>query len=77
MPEIEKFVEFWGGIWKKNERTPNMPWMEEVKRLFSENFTVVNEFNINSEGLKKEINKRKSWTAPGIDGILTFGGKSL
>ena len=46
MPEIEKFVEFSGGIWEKNERTPNMPWMEEVKRLLSENVTVVNEFNI-------------------------------
>ena len=77
MPEIEKFVEFWGGIWEKNERTPNMSWMEEVKRLLSENVTVVNEFNINSEGLKKEISKRKSWTAPGIDGIQNFWWKKL
>ena len=54
-----------------------MPWMEEVKRLLSENVTVVNEFNINSEGLKKEISKRKSWTAPGIDGIQNFWWKKL
>ena len=32
MPEIEKFIKFWVGIWEKNERAPNMPWMEEVKR---------------------------------------------
>ena len=38
---MKKFVEFWGGIWEKNERTPNMPWMEEVKMLLSENVTVV------------------------------------
>ena len=25
MPEMEKFVEFWGGIWDREERTPNMP----------------------------------------------------
>ena len=25
MPEIEKFVKFWGGIWEKNERIPSMP----------------------------------------------------
>ena len=25
MPEIEKFVELWGSIWKKNKRTQNMP----------------------------------------------------
>ena len=26
MSEMEKFVEFWGGIWEQNELTPNMPW---------------------------------------------------
>ena len=24
MPEMENFVEFWGGIWKRGEKTPNM-----------------------------------------------------
>ena len=28
MTEMEKFVEFWGGIWEREENTPNMPWME-------------------------------------------------
>ena len=51
--------------------------MEEVKRFLSENVTVVNEFNINSEGLKKEISKRKSWTAPGIDGMQNVWWKKL
>ena len=43
MPEIEKFVGFWGGIWggggggrererEREERTPHMPWMEEIRR---------------------------------------------
>ena len=31
MPEMQIFVEFWGGIWEQNEPTPNMPSMEEVK----------------------------------------------
>ena len=30
IPEIEKFVESWGGIWEKEERTPEVPWMEKV-----------------------------------------------
>ena len=25
MPEMEKFVEFWGGIWEREEVTPNVP----------------------------------------------------
>ena len=37
MPEMEKFVEFWGGIWERErerereERTQYMPWMEEIR----------------------------------------------
>ena len=30
MPEIHKFVKFWGGIWERDDRTPNMSWMEEI-----------------------------------------------
>ena len=41
MPEIEKFVKFWGGIWEKKERTPNISWMEEVKRLLVEKVTIM------------------------------------
>ena len=77
MPEIEKFVEFWGGIWEKNERTPNMPWMEKVKRLLGEKVTLINEFDFDTEKLTKEINKRKSWTAPGIDAVQNFWWKKL
>ena len=56
MPEIEKFVKFWGGIWKKNKRTPNI---EEVQRLLDEKFTVINEFGINTEKLTNEIQQKK------------------
>ena len=31
MSEMEKFVEFWGGIKEREEMTPNMPWMEVVQ----------------------------------------------
>ena len=77
MPQIEKIVEFWGGIWEKNERTPNMPWMEKVKRLLGEKVTLINEFDFDTEKLTKEINKRKSWTAPGIDVVRNFWWKKL
>ena len=32
IPKMQKFVEFWGGIWEREERTPNMPWMEQIRR---------------------------------------------
>ena len=36
IPEIETFVELWGGIWKKEERTPEMPWMEKSAKRSDE-----------------------------------------
>ena len=75
MPEIEKFVEFWGGLWERNARTLNIPLMKEMRRLLGE--TVINEFDIDTKKLKKEINKRKSWTVPGINGVQNFWWKKL
>ena len=37
-----------------------MPWIEVLTRLLSEKVTVINEFDIDTEKLKKEINERKS-----------------
>ena len=77
MPEMEKFVEFWGGIWEQNEPMPNMLWMEEVKAELSEKANIVSQFEITEEKLRKETSKRKNWTAPGIDGIQNYWWKSL
>ena len=72
IPEMEKFVEFWGGIWEREERTPSMPWMEEIRRQLNEKVNQVNEFNITFEKGKKEVAKRKGWAAPGIDEIQNY-----
>ena len=77
MPEMEKFVEFWGSIWEQNEPTPNMPWMEEVKAELSEKANIVSQFEITEEKLRKETSKRKNWTAPGIDGIQNYWWKKF
>ena len=77
MPEMEKFVEFWGGIWERNEPTPNMPWMEKVKAELNEKVNNVKEFKITEDKLKKETAKRKNWTAPGVDGIQNFWWKKF
>ena len=77
MPEMEKFVEFWGGIWEQNEPTPNMPWMEEVKAELSEKANIVSQFKITEEKLRKETSKRKNWTSPGINGIQNYWWKKF
>ena len=60
VPEIDKFAYFWGGIWGQQEQTPNMPWTEEVKRQLVQKVSLVNEFEIKSKNLHKEVAKRKS-----------------
>ena len=77
MPDMEKFVEFWGSIWEQNEPMPNMPWIKEVKAELSEKANIVSQFEITEEKLRKETSKRKNWTAPGIDGIQNYWWKKF
>ena len=46
MPEMDKFVDFWGGIWERKERTPYMPWMEEIGRRLRQKINSVNDFTV-------------------------------
>ena len=59
MPEMDKFIEFWGGVWKRRENTLHMPWMEEVKMQLNAKVTSVNDFNISLETVRKEVAERK------------------
>ena len=77
IPEIEIFVKFWEGIWEKEGKTPNMPWMEEIRRQLNVKLNEVNEFNITFAKVKKEVAKRKEWTAWCIDGIQNYWCKKL
>ena len=81
VPEMEKSIEFWGGTWKRErereERTPYMLWMEEIRRQLNEKVSQVNEFNVTFEKVKKEVAKKKGWTAPGIENIQNYWWKKL
>ena len=77
MSEMDKFIEFWGGRWERRENTPHMPWIEEVKMQLNAMVTSVNDFNMSLETVRKEVAKRKGWTASGIDGIQNFGWKKF
>ena len=72
---MEMFVELWAGMWEKDEKTPEMPWMEKVKIELREKMQNVNEFTITENKVVAEIRKRKNWTAPGIDGIQNYQWK--
>ena len=76
-PEMEKFTEFWGGIWEKEEVTPMLPWMDNVKEELKASINTVKEFTIEEERLIKIARKRKNWTSPGINGIQNYWWKKF
>ena len=59
IPEMAEFVKFWGHIWEKDDRTPEMPWMESVSKQLRDKITSVKEFNITVENHGKETKKGK------------------
>ena len=41
MPKMNMFVKFLRGIWEKDDRTPNMPWIEKIREELKEKITSV------------------------------------
>ena len=61
---MEKFVKFWGDLWEKDDRVPEMPQMKSVIEQLRDKITSVKEFNITLETLENETKESKNWTAP-------------
>ena len=76
-PNIENLRDFWGGIWELEAQTPTKVWMQEIEKELQTKVQQTNNFEISNEHLKKEIMKRKNWSAPGIDGIQNFWWKKF
>ena len=77
VPDMEKFEEFWGGIWEDETKTPNRKWMNTVAKKIREKVKNVQEFTITEKNFYDIVKKRKNWSAPGIDGIQNFWWKKL
>ena len=59
-------------MWEREERMPNTPWMKEIRRQLNQKVNQVSELNITFEKVKKEVAKRKRWTAPRISRIQNY-----
>ena len=77
IPDMEKFEEFWGGIWEDETKTPNRKWMNTVAKKIREKVKNVQEFTITEKNFYDIVKNRKNWSAPGIDGIQNFWWKKL
>ena len=76
-PNIEKFEDFWAGIWEDESQTPHRKWMNTGGSKLREKVTDVQDFVISNEKLKEIAKKRKNWSAPGIDEVQNFWWKKL
>ena len=52
IPEMKNFVKFCGDICEKDDKTPEMSWMESVSKQLIDKITNVKEFNITKETLE-------------------------
>ena len=50
---------FWGDIWEKDDRTPEMPWMESVSKQLKDKITNVKNSTSQKKPLKKKLRKGK------------------
>ena len=67
VPGMDKFTDFWSGIWKDDEKTTY-----EVGQKIKQDLEDVREFLVSEDDIARVIKKRKNWTAPGIDDIENF-----
>ena len=74
-PPIEQFVDLWAGIWDKDEKNPAMLWMKKTKMEMQDREQVVNDCTIKKHNVAIEINKRKNWIVPRIEGIRNYWWK--
>ena len=64
-------------MWEEDDRTPEIPWMESVRKQLRDKITNVKEFNIIEETHEKETMTMKNWTTVRINGIQNFCWKRL
>ena len=72
VPKMEKFEEFWAGIWEDNTKTLQRNWMNTVAKKIGQKVTNMQEFTITEKKLHQTVKKQKNWSAPGIDRVHNF-----
>ena len=77
VPSINKFTDFWAGIWENDSKTPVTKWMKGIEKRLREKVKSTSEFKVTEKDLQDVAKKKKNWSAPGIDGITNYWWKTL
>lgn len=79
--KLKEISEIWRAysvdIWKTEETTPTIPWMDKVQRLLIANINNAKELNITEKYYITKLSKTKNWKAPGFNNIQKFPWKKL
>ena len=77
VPSINKFTDFWAGIWEDDSKTPVTKWMKGIEKRLREKVKSTSGFKVTEKDLQHVAKKRKNWSAPSIDGITNYWWKTL
>ena len=69
IPNMNKILKLWGGIWKDDNRTNKPVWIKESGNRISKTIKEVQRFSVSDKDTRKVIKNR---TAPGVDSIGNF-----
>ena len=76
-PNIEKFVNFWAGVWEDDSTTTHRKRMEKIKQKVKERIRRVEDLRISEQELGKMIKKRKKLVGTWYGWNTNFWWKAL
>ena len=59
-PAMEKFENFWGGIWEEKKEVEKQQWMAEIETKLSRKVTMIKEMETKAEDIGMMVKKRKN-----------------
>ena len=60
VPSINKFTDFWAGIWEDDSKTPVTKWMKGIEKRLREKVKSTSEFKVTEKYLQDVAKKKKN-----------------
>jgi hypothetical protein len=71
-PDMDKFTEFWSGIWEDEAKTKDAEWIERIKKKMLAKVKDIENFEVSKNMIRETVCRRKNRTAPAVDGIQNY-----
>ena len=77
VPRMEKFEEFWAGIWERNTKTPKQKWMNTVAKKMGQKLANVQGLTNTEKDSTKQSRNERIGLLLGLMEYKIFGRKCL